>query len=117
MDALAPDSPSIGDAVAGSLAGVDLASPLDAGGFCVHVLRAALHFTGRATSFDAALRPALAFSGPDNYCPVLVGALAGARFGAPEITPEHIAHCRPGVIERCARVADDSEPMWCGEAS
>jgi hypothetical protein len=30
-------------------------------------------------SFAAALGKAVAFAGPDNYCPVLVGALAGAR--------------------------------------
>ena len=52
------------------------------GGFAPQTIKAAVAFVGAAGSFEAALRPALKFAGPPNYCPVLVGALAGARFGA-----------------------------------
>jgi len=33
-------------------------------------------------SFVEAIRTSIKFAGPANYCPVLVGALAGARWGA-----------------------------------
>ena len=44
--------------------------------------------------FDAALTRSLAFAGPANYCPVLVGPLAGARWGVSAIAPRHLDHPR-----------------------
>ena len=35
---------------------------------------------------------------PANYCPVLVGAVAGARWGAVAISPEMLSDC--GVVMR-----------------
>jgi hypothetical protein len=31
--------------------------------------------------------------GPANYCPVLVGAVGGARWGAASIEPRQLQHC------------------------
>ena len=78
---------------------------LSRGGFCVHSLEAALFFVGSSDSFDAAVRQSLEFAGPDNYCPVLVGALAGARFGAQAIPGRFLDGCREGVVGRCRRAA------------
>lgn len=62
-------------------------------GFAPVVLHAALFFLDTHTSFVAALDAALHFAGPANYCPVLVGALGGARWGAGQIPPETMQHC------------------------
>lgn len=51
-------------------------------GYAPHVLGAAVHFAGAAADFQDALDQAFQFAGPANYCPVLTGALAGARWGS-----------------------------------
>jgi ADP-ribosyl-[dinitrogen reductase] hydrolase len=55
--------------------------PLSPGGYAPEVLRSAVHFVAGHDSFADALSASLAFAGPENYCPVLVGTLAGARWG------------------------------------
>jgi ADP-ribosyl-[dinitrogen reductase] hydrolase len=74
---------------------LDLANtaPLSPGGFAPQVLRAAVHFVSHHGSFNDALTASLSFAGPANYCPVLVGAIGGARWGAPAIQPQLLAHC------------------------
>ena len=59
--------------------------PLRRGGYAPDVLRAALRFTDRAGSAVEAIDTSLRFAGPANYAPVLVGVLAGARWGADAI--------------------------------
>jgi ADP-ribosylglycohydrolase len=69
---------------------LDMASPapLSPGGYAPEVLRAAVHFVAGHDSFADALSASLTFAGPANYCPVLVGAVAGARSGATAIPPK-----------------------------
>ena len=55
---------------------------LSDGGFSPDALRAAIHFVGTSDSLPAALERSIAFAGPANYCPVLVGSIGGARWGA-----------------------------------
>jgi ADP-ribosyl-[dinitrogen reductase] hydrolase len=55
--------------------------PMSPGGYAPEVLRAAAHFVAGHDSFADALGASLAFAGPANYCPVLVGTVAGARWG------------------------------------
>jgi ADP-ribosyl-[dinitrogen reductase] hydrolase len=55
--------------------------PLDRDGHAPEVLRAAVAYLSRHRTFSSALQAALDFAGPANYCPVLVGALGGARWG------------------------------------
>ena len=57
------------------------ARPLDPGGHAPEVLRAAVSFLNRHRDFASALQASLTFAGPANYSPVLVGTLAGARWG------------------------------------
>jgi len=64
------------------------------GGYAPEVLRAAVYFVGAAATFEEALRRALDFAGPANYCPVLVGAIAGARWGAGAIGADSLGHGR-----------------------
>jgi ADP-ribosylglycohydrolase len=60
----------------------DQEGPGNNGGFAPDVLRGAVYFVGTSEDFAEALERSLAFAGPANYCPVLVGAIAGARWGA-----------------------------------
>ncbi len=92
---------------ANSRRGIALSS-LNPGGFCIDVLRCALHFVGSAGSFEDALVRSLRFAGIANFCPVLVGALAGALFGAEAVLGaegEMLQHCRDGVVDRCRQVS------------
>ena len=87
----------------------DSPKPLVRGGFAPDVLHAAVHFVTASASFDAALTASLTFAGPANYCPVLVGSIGGARWGAGGIRAEHLAHCRDQ-----ARVADAGNVLATG---
>lgn len=78
--------------------------PLRPGGYAPDVLRAAVRFVGQHGTFEDALAASLGFAGPANYCPVLVGAIAGARWGASGIPPEALVHC--GLSDVVRRLAD-----------
>lgn len=65
--------------------------PGTSGGFAPEVLRAAVYFVGSSSSFSEALERSLAFAGPANYCPVLVGAIGGARWGSSAIPAPALA--------------------------
>jgi ADP-ribosyl-[dinitrogen reductase] hydrolase len=83
--------------------------PLSHGGFAPEVLGAAVRFVARPEGFAAAVEGSIAFAGPANYCPVLVGAIGGARWGAAAI-PDRMRE-RGDVGERvravAARLGDD----------
>jgi ADP-ribosyl-[dinitrogen reductase] hydrolase len=70
----------------------DQVGPGNKGGFAPDVLRAAVYFVGTSADIAEALERSLAFAGPANYCPVLVGAIAGARWGASAIPQPALAH-------------------------
>ncbi len=46
------------------------------------------------------------FAGPANYCPVLVGAIAGARWGASAIPMSLLAH-----VDILPRVCEPAEAL------
>lgn len=91
----------------GSLASQE--GPGNNGGFAPDVLRAALFFVGTSACFTEALDRSLAFAGPSNYCPVLVGAVAGARWGASAIPPSALAH-----VDIFPRVRATAEALAAG---
>jgi ADP-ribosylglycohydrolase len=77
--------------------------PGTSGGFAPEVLRAAVYFVGSCASFAEALERSVAFAGPANYGPVLVGAIGGARWGSsaiPRQALDHVAILRR--VETCA---------------
>jgi len=82
------------------------------GGFAPDVLQTAVFFTGQAETFEGALTAALAFAGAPNYSPVLVGAIAGARWGAKAIPERELAHC--DVLHRVATTARELAGVWDG---
>jgi ADP-ribosylglycohydrolase len=92
---------------AGSFAGQE--GPGSNGGYAPDVLRAALFFVGTSARFAEALDRSLAFAGPSNYCPVLVGAVAGARWGASAIPPSALAH-----VDILPRVREAAEALAAG---
>lgn len=73
-------------------------------GYAPHVLQAAIHFLSSSDSFQPALEASMEFAGPPNYCPVLVGSIGGARWGASSIS--RWPHARTSVVERIDRVVD-----------
>jgi ADP-ribosylglycohydrolase len=65
---------------------------LSRGGFAPDTLLAALYFVHDHDDFETALSSSLAFAGGANYCPVLVGAIAGARWGRSQIPTTSLHH-------------------------
>jgi ADP-ribosylglycohydrolase len=94
----------------GKFAGQD--GPGNNGGFAPDVLRAALHFVGTSAGFAEALDKSLTFAGSANYCPVLVGAIAGARWGASVITPSSLVHV--DILPRVNSAAEALGAGWTG---
>jgi ADP-ribosylglycohydrolase len=84
--------------------------PLKKDRFAPDVLRAAIHFIQTNTSFDAVLTAAIEFVGPANYCPVLVGAIGGAQWGAAAIDRQSLAHC--DILPRVYSSAQTLAGMW-----
>mgnify|MGYP001819450472 CR=1 FL=1 len=66
---------------------------LRSGGFGPDALAAAVHFVGQGDTFESAPNASLRFAGPANYCPVLVGSLGGARWGASGVPDSMLEHC------------------------
>ena len=90
----------------------DTTSPLDPGGFAPEVLRAAIRFVVKNATFEGALAASIRFAGPANYCPVLVGAIGGARWGASSIPADLFSHC--DMLPRLVVVADRLALDWVG---
>ncbi len=85
-------------------------TPSNRDGFAPHVLEAAISFVGANSEFAPALEAAVAFAGPANYCPVLVGAIAGARWGAAAIPARLLTHC--AILPRVETVAEALAASW-----
>jgi ADP-ribosylglycohydrolase len=83
---------------------------LKPGGFAPDVLRAAIFFVDRHSSFETALSEALRFAGPANYCPVLVGSIAGARWGASDIVID--GYPRSEILRRALEVSQELSSQW-----
>jgi ADP-ribosylglycohydrolase len=84
--------------------------PGNNGGFAPDVLRAGIYFVGTSGHFAEALERSLAFAGPANYCPVLVGVIAGARWGASAIPPSSLAHV--DILPRVKTTAESLASGW-----
>jgi ADP-ribosyl-[dinitrogen reductase] hydrolase len=54
--------------------------PLSTSGYSPEALRAAIYYINRGSCADEAIAEASLFAGDGNYCPVLVGAISGARW-------------------------------------
>jgi ADP-ribosyl-[dinitrogen reductase] hydrolase len=88
----------------------DQEGPGNNGGFAPDVLRAAVHFVGTSANCAEALKRSLAFAGPANYCPVLAGTIAGARWGASSIPHAALAHV--GILAGVQETAEALTARW-----
>lgn len=76
---------------------------LNSGGFAPEVLKAALYFVNHTDNFSQALDRSIQFAGPSNYCPVLAGAIGGARWGVGEIPEKAFSHHK-ALLPRIKRI-------------
>jgi ADP-ribosylglycohydrolase len=83
---------------------------LSRGGFAPAVLQAAIYFVQTEACFSDALDAAIAYAGPANYCPVLVGAIGGARWGAASIPARQLQDCV--VLEQLRQSAQALAQLW-----
>jgi ADP-ribosylglycohydrolase len=80
------------------------------GGFAPEVLRSAVYFVGSSSSFSEALARSVTFAGPSNYCPVLVGAIGGARWGSSAIPRQALGHVE--ILRRVETCAHGLAAGW-----
>jgi ADP-ribosyl-[dinitrogen reductase] hydrolase len=99
-----------GDALRHCSRFADPDEPGNNGGYAPDVLRAAMFFVGTSVCFTEALQRSLAFAGPSNYCPVLVGAIGGARWGVSAIPPSSLAHA--DILPRVWTAAEALAAGW-----
>lgn len=84
--------------------------PLDRSGFAPEALWAAVCFVHQSGDPGAALARSIEFAGRANYCPVLAGAIAGARWGASQI-PQALLRTGP-ILPRVEQAADALSLTW-----
>ncbi|MCI0461489.1 MAG: ADP-ribosylglycohydrolase family protein [Gemmataceae bacterium] len=92
-----------------------LTEPGGRGGYAPQALQAAAHFVHASAGFGEALERALTFAGPANYCPVLVGALGGGRWGAALIEADLLP--RAQGVETLTALADGLAQTWSRSVS
>jgi ADP-ribosyl-[dinitrogen reductase] hydrolase len=109
-DAALADAAAGRDPVVSSALAPASYAALDTGGFAPDVLKAAVHFVGEGDTFDDALAASIAFAGPSNYCPVLVGSIGGARWGASSMDLELYAHHPAHLLQRIESVVSALSP-------
>jgi len=95
------------DVITFDKANPQLEKPLSNYGYSPDVLRATVYMLKTNDTFEATLESAFAFAGVGNYCPVVVGAIAGAYYGYSAIPRQlflnhHaiVAHELDSIIER-----------------
>ena len=71
---------------------------------------AAVYFVGSSSGFSEALERSVVFAGPANYCPVLVGAIGGARWGSSAIPAPALAHV--DILRRVETCAHGLAAGW-----
>ncbi len=76
-----------------------------ASGFAPDVMAAAISFVDQADSFESALRESLDRDSGANYVPVLVGSIAGARWGRDSISITSRGDSR-SILDRIEKVVE-----------
>eukprot|EP01121_Diplochlamys_sp_Union-15-3_P004656 TRINITY_DN14848_c0_g1_i1.p1 TRINITY_DN14848_c0_g1~~TRINITY_DN14848_c0_g1_i1.p1 ORF type:complete len:275 (-),score=59.94 TRINITY_DN14848_c0_g1_i1:66-890(-) len=81
-------------------------------GFAPDVLKAALYFVQNQADFGSAITKSVEFAGSANYCPVLVGSIAGAKYGASAISPTFLEHIPEKLLQRITKAAEGLAVFW-----
>ena len=84
---------------------------LSRSGFAPDVLLASLYFVTHHDNFESALANSIGFAGSANYCPVLVGAFSGARWGRSAIPISALNH-HQSILLDIERVANGLAMTW-----
>lgn len=87
-----------------------LNKPLSNGGYSPDVLRAALYYLQTNNTFESALSASVVFAGAANFCPVVVGAVAGAQYGYQAIPAKFMKH--PTLIPELETLARQFIKNW-----
>jgi len=86
---------------------------LSTGGESPLTLEAALWFIINCNGFNETLYRSLEFAGEANYCPVLVGTLAGIIYGCAQITETDISHKETKrIVDRVKQLAENFAKDW-----
>jgi ADP-ribosylglycohydrolase len=80
------------------------------GGYAPDVLESALYFLRDNRDFRTSLGASLGFAGMENFSPVIVGAIAGALYGANSIPENALHHCK--ILPRVTMMADKFIKLW-----
>jgi len=97
-----------------SVGSVQIAN-LSKDGYAPAVLQAALYFLNHEKSFSEALNASISFAGSGNFCPVLVGSIGGARYGANvilEAKDDLLKHCDPELVDRVSLNIEKMRSLW-----
>lgn len=81
-------------------------------GYAPNVLKAAVFHLQEHDHFEAALSASIHFAGPANYCPVLVGAIGGARWGASAVPKALLKHLSSESLPRLQAAAQQLSQTW-----
>ncbi len=73
-----------------------------------------LHSFIPSCSFQSALDASVSFAGSANYCPVLVGAFAGARWGRVAVCAhtKGLSHCSSALLAQVTTQAQNFASNW-----
>lgn len=91
---------------------IAVVAPAGRGGYSPVPLGSAIFFIGSSSSLADALSRSIAYAGPANYCPVLVGSIGGARWGINEIPDHFLPSGR--LRERIESVTTAMANFWGG---
>lgn len=83
-----------------------LNKPLSNIGYSPEVLRATIYFLQANDTFESSITSAFAFAGANNYCPVVVGAIAGAYYGYSQI-PQNLLNQHPTLKHNLNTITQD----------
>lgn len=84
--------------------------PLSNDGFAPDVFNATIHFIRETDSFQDAVANSLGFAGANNYCPVVVGALAGGIYGQRGISEKLYSHC--DITDKVNTITSEFIHLW-----
>jgi ADP-ribosylglycohydrolase len=87
-----------------------LSPTLSRGGYAPDILETALFFVREKHDFQNCLASSLGFAGAENFSPVILGAIAGALYGAKAIPTNALKHCH--IVEQVETIADRFVTLW-----
>jgi len=88
-----------------------LTQPLSNIGYSPDVLRATIYILKNNDTFTSTLESAFAFAGAGNYCPVIVGAIAGIYYGYSQI-PQSWLRRHQTIADELSQISQQFVNLW-----